>query len=167
MDCCIKSQVGICSLPHWPRTTLVGNQNRIFLLLILYVVRYRYCRYSVLNTIIKGTVSRDEFGVWGHAWPVLGLKRGRGQFLNFVGAQRILERKSVFLAVNASLRWLNNVSGVTWQICERRARAPCFTSSKLSAMAWKKQKINRLLSRISAGWCWLTISIMKFILFLY
>jgi hypothetical protein len=37
---------------------------------------------------------------------------GRNQFLNFLGAPMILKRKSVFLAVNASLRFLNNVSGV-------------------------------------------------------
>jgi hypothetical protein len=47
----------------------------------------------------------------GH-WSVLGLDRGRGQFLNFLNAPMILYRKKCFLAVNASLRWLNNVSGV-------------------------------------------------------
>ncbi len=31
---------------------------------------------------IEGTVSRDGFGLCGHAWPVLGLYRGNGQFLN-------------------------------------------------------------------------------------
>jgi hypothetical protein len=36
----------------------------------------------------KGTVSRDVFGFCGHAWSVLCLNRGRGQFLNFLGAPR-------------------------------------------------------------------------------
>jgi hypothetical protein len=39
-----------------------------------------------------------------------GLNRGHGQFLNFLGASMIYNAKSVFLAVNLSLRWLNNVS---------------------------------------------------------
>jgi hypothetical protein len=39
----------------------------------------------------------------------LGLKRGRGHFLNFLGAPMIFyNTKGVFLAVNVSLRWLNN-----------------------------------------------------------
>jgi hypothetical protein len=42
----------------------------------------------------------------------IGLNRGRGQLKNFLGALMILNSKSVFLAVNAILRWLNNVSGV-------------------------------------------------------
>jgi len=59
---------------------------------------------------------RDCLARWiedmhGH-WSVLGLDRGRGQFLNFLNAPMILYRKKCFLAVNASLRWLNNVSGV-------------------------------------------------------
>jgi hypothetical protein len=45
-------------------------------------------------------------------WLDLGLTRGRGHFLNFLGAPMIYTAKSVFLAVNASLRWLNNVSCV-------------------------------------------------------
>ncbi len=40
----------------------------------------------------KGTVSRDGFGLWGHAWSVLN--RGRSQFLNFLGAPMIFEKKS-------------------------------------------------------------------------
>ncbi len=47
--------------------------------------------------LFKGTLSRDWFGFWGHSWSVLGLNRGT---------------QNVFLAVNASLRWLNNFSGV-------------------------------------------------------
>jgi hypothetical protein len=45
----------------------------------------------------------------GH-WSVLGLNRGHSQFINFFGAPMILKAKSVFLAVNASLCWLNKVS---------------------------------------------------------
>jgi hypothetical protein len=42
-----------------------------------------------------------------HAWSVLGLNRGRGQFCKkFLGAPMIFYAKSVFLAVNASLCWL-------------------------------------------------------------
>jgi hypothetical protein len=41
-------------------------------------------------------------------WSVQGLNRGRGQFLNFLGAPMIA--KNVFIAVNASLGWLNFVS---------------------------------------------------------
>jgi hypothetical protein len=39
-------------------------------------------------------------------------KRGRGQFLNCLGAPMIFHAKSVFLAVIVSLRWLYNVRGV-------------------------------------------------------
>jgi hypothetical protein len=61
----------------------------------------------------KGTVLRDGFGFWWHAWSVIGLNWGRGQFLNFFRYSKdFMCIKSVFLAVNASLRWLNNVSGV-------------------------------------------------------
>ncbi len=45
---------------------------------------------------LKGTVSGDGFGFWWHVWLVLGLTRGRGQFLNFLGAPMILERKKVY-----------------------------------------------------------------------
>jgi hypothetical protein len=41
----------------------------------------------------KGTVSRDGFGFCGHAWSVLCLNRGRGPFLNFLGAPMNLQRK--------------------------------------------------------------------------
>jgi hypothetical protein len=44
-------------------------------------------------------------------WRVLGLNRVCGQFLNFLAAQMIYNLKSLFLAVNASLLWLNNVVG--------------------------------------------------------
>ncbi len=42
---------------------------------------------------LKGTVSRDGFGFWGHACSVLGLNRGRGQFLSFLGPPMIFEQK--------------------------------------------------------------------------
>jgi hypothetical protein len=66
--------------------------------------------------LFKGTVSQKidlAFeDMHGH-WSVLGLIRGRGQFLNFFVLQRFYNGKSVlFIAVNAGLRWLNNVSSV-------------------------------------------------------
>ncbi len=73
-----------------------------------------------MELTVKGTVSRDDFGFWEHAWSVLGPNRGRGQFLNFFGAPVIFNAKSVFLAFNASLHWPNNVSGVYL------TRFPCF-----------------------------------------
>jgi hypothetical protein len=48
--------------------------------------------------------------VFLHAWS--GLNRGHGQVLNFLGASMLYKRKSMYLAVNASLHWLINVSGV-------------------------------------------------------
>jgi hypothetical protein len=39
-------------------------------------------------------------------------KNGTGPFLNSLIAPRFYNTKRVFLAVNASLRWLNNVSNV-------------------------------------------------------
>jgi hypothetical protein len=45
------------------------------------------------------------------AWSVVGLNRRRGRIYNFVGAPMISNANSVFLAVNASTRWLNNVGG--------------------------------------------------------
>jgi hypothetical protein len=59
---------------------------------------------------LKGTVPRDEFVFGWHVWLVLGLNRGWGHFSNFLEASMILKRKSVFLAVNASLRWPDIVS---------------------------------------------------------
>ncbi len=49
-----------------------------------------------------------------HVESVLGLNRGRGHFFNFLGAPSNYFRtqKVYFLAVNASLCGLNNVSGV-------------------------------------------------------
>ncbi len=38
----------------------------------------------------KGTVSRDGFSFWWHVWLLLGLNRGRGQFLNILAPQMIL-----------------------------------------------------------------------------
>jgi hypothetical protein len=45
-----------------------------------------------MEETFKGTVSRDGFGFLGHAWSVLGFNMGRGQFLNFLGAQMLLWR---------------------------------------------------------------------------
>ncbi len=44
-------------------------------------------------------------------WLVLGLNRGWGQFKNFL-CTPIIFAKSVFFTIDASLLWLNNVSGV-------------------------------------------------------
>jgi hypothetical protein len=41
-----------------------------------------------------------------YVWLVLGLNREGGHFFNFLGAPMIYIAKSVFRAVNASLRWL-------------------------------------------------------------
>jgi hypothetical protein len=38
----------------------------------------------------------------------LGLAKGRGWLLNFLGAPMIYNVKSLFIALDASLRWLNN-----------------------------------------------------------
>jgi hypothetical protein len=46
------------------------------------------------------------------SWIVLCLNRGWGEFLNFLDAKWFYNAKSVFLVVTATLRWLNNVSGV-------------------------------------------------------
>ncbi len=60
------------------------------------------CHYGILlkvlaesginqKAFITETVSRDGIGFWGHtSWLVLGLNRGRGQFLHFLGAPVIL-----------------------------------------------------------------------------
>jgi hypothetical protein len=50
-----------------------------------YTLTLLHEKWQVLK-IVKGTVSQDGFGFWWHAWPVLGLNRGRGQFLNFKGS---------------------------------------------------------------------------------
>ena len=59
-----------------------------------------------MEETFKGTVSRDGFGFLGHAWSVLGFNMGCGQFCKFFRC--LID----FMAVNASLCWLNNVSGV-------------------------------------------------------
>jgi hypothetical protein len=41
------------------------------------------CRQRNLG-VLKGTVLQDRFRFWWYAWSVQGLKRERGQFLNFV-----------------------------------------------------------------------------------
>ncbi len=59
--------------------------------------RHHGLRHRGVSGKVKGTVSRDGFALC----LVLGLNRGRGQYLNLLAAQMIL-----FLAVNASLLWL-------------------------------------------------------------
>ncbi len=43
-----------------------------------------------LFSLLKGTVSRNGFSYRGHAWSVVGLNRGRGQFLNCLCAPMVL-----------------------------------------------------------------------------
>ncbi len=74
--------------------------------LVISMVWYIFKKFT-----FTGTVSRDGFGFWGHAWSVLDQNRGCDQFLNLLGASWFFNAKSVFLAVNASLHLLN-VSGV-------------------------------------------------------
>ncbi len=62
--------------------------------------------------LLKGTVSLYGFGFWWHVWLVLGLIRVAAIFKFFRCFNFFLYAKSVFLLVNASLLWLNNVSGV-------------------------------------------------------
>ncbi len=38
------------------------------------------------DNFVKGTVSRDGIGLWWHVWLVLGLNRGRGHHLIYLGA---------------------------------------------------------------------------------
>ncbi len=59
---------------------------------------------------LKGIVSLDGFGFWGLAWSVLGLPRRRC-FTIFRCSNDFYNAKSIFLPVNASLGWLNKISG--------------------------------------------------------
>ncbi len=46
--------------------------------------------FTLMWLFHEGSVSRDGFCFGRHVWLVLGLNRGRGQFLNFLAAQMIL-----------------------------------------------------------------------------
>jgi hypothetical protein len=87
------------------------------------------------GNLFNGTLSRDGFGFWGHAWSVIGLNRGRSQFLHFLGAPMILELKSVFLAVNASLCWMLAACNYS--------RFPCFL---LVSRVWDILQVSALAS---------------------
>ncbi len=52
---------------------------------------------------LKG-LSHEMNSAFDDVWLVLGLNRGLGHSLNFLGVQRFYNSRSVFLAVNASLR---------------------------------------------------------------
>jgi hypothetical protein len=56
--------------------------------------------------ILKGTGSPDGLGFSWHIWIDLGLKKGRGWFLNFLGAPSIIHRILVLIVVNAIVSWL-------------------------------------------------------------
>ncbi len=43
--------------------------------------------------VLTVSVSRDGFGIWEHTWSVLGLNRGRGQFLNLNKLQILRQRR--------------------------------------------------------------------------
>jgi hypothetical protein len=57
---------------------------------------------------LKGTVSWDRFQNFWQKFTELGPTKGRCWFFNFFEAPMILKRKKLFIAVNASLHWLNN-----------------------------------------------------------
>ncbi len=56
----------------------------------------------------KGTVSWERLKKLWQKFTELGLKKGRGWFLNFFGLRWFYNAEGLFIAVNASLRWLNN-----------------------------------------------------------
>jgi hypothetical protein len=53
--------------------------------------------------MVKGTVSRNRFQKFLQKFTEPGLTKGRGWFLNFLGAPMVLLRKSLFIAAHASL----------------------------------------------------------------
>ncbi len=75
---------------------------------------FNFTNVSPVFLLLKEIVSRDGFGFGGHTWscssrPKLGTQP---VFKYFRCSDDFYNAKSVFLAVNASLCWLNNVSGV-------------------------------------------------------
>ncbi len=103
--------------------------------------KYHFC-------LIKGTVSRDRFGFRWHVWLVQGLNRGRGQFLNLYLDKWFYNSKCVFLAVNASLRWLNNVVGVylvqvSWLLIGQQGLLDFFRYRPLLPIGWRNVEILR------------------------
>ncbi len=61
---------------------------------------------SISSIFFKGTGSPDGLGFSWHIWIDLGLKKGRGWFLTFLGAPPLFIEILVFLAVNAIVSWL-------------------------------------------------------------
>ncbi len=53
-----------------------------------------------LRLPVKGTGSRDGLELGCHAWVDLGLRKGRGRFLNFSYVPNV-RKKFIFLEVNA------------------------------------------------------------------
>ncbi len=49
----------------------------------------KYWNSFLFSSHVKGTVSRDGFGFWWHAWSVLGLKRGRARCSNAFITQKV------------------------------------------------------------------------------
>ncbi len=69
-----------------------------------------------------------------------------GQFLNFLVLQWFYNAKSVFLAVNASLRWLNNVSRiyltqVSWFLIGQQHLASHWLADCANAITGGQQQI--------------------------
>jgi hypothetical protein len=66
---------------------------------------YEKCHMSNDLQIFKRTGSPDGLGFYWHL--DLGLKKGRGWFLNFLGAPSIIHGNTrIFLAINAIVSWL-------------------------------------------------------------
>jgi hypothetical protein len=79
---------------------------------------------------------------------VIGLKRGRGQFLDFLGVPMILNAESVFLVVNASLQWLNkarrvNIAQFSLLFISRHSLQDFFRNRPLLPIGWRIVQILR------------------------
>jgi hypothetical protein len=73
---------------------------------------------------------------------------GRGQFLNCLGAPMIYKAKSVFLVVNVSLRWFNNIPGVnlvqvSLMLIGQQGLGDFFRYGPLLPIGWRIVKILR------------------------
>ncbi len=74
----------------------------------MYVSDPCMCSHRKILQMSKGTVSWDRFKKLWQKFTELGLNKARGWFLNFFAASMILNAEGLFIAVNASLCWLNN-----------------------------------------------------------
>ena len=61
-------------------TTFLIYQNRIYGVRLVPDLELEMLFLNLYRHQLKGKASRDGFGFWWHAWSVLGLKRGIGQF---------------------------------------------------------------------------------------